>query len=710
MATKDNDNMNKSSDVGSQANESGTSAGSNKTSGALNKQQGASTTGKNKPIEVPGIEKTRISIPDTADSTLVSPEVKASHASDASRYEDGTILQANDTSEPPPESDTVVTLAGHDAQAVQKEKRKIILKERFELLSVIGSGGMGTVYKALDLRKLEAKDLEPYVALKVLGKALKNHPYAFVALQREAKKSQKLAHPNILTVHDFDRDGDITFMTMELLEGESLDKFLFQYKGVGVPYKKAIKIIRDFCAALEYAHQHSIIHLDFKPGNIFVTPNNTKVLDFGIARITKDKKDPKDFDAGAFSALTPTYASLEMLQGQDPDPRDDVFAAAMICYELLSGQHPFNRKSADKAYAEKLKPKRIKSLAKRQWKALEHALAFERKTRTPSVKQFITEFTSVKQRHFMQAAAILLLTVAGGWFAYNRYFAPDKLSIVVANTMAKAGQCYDAKDFLCAVENAQAVLKIKPGDAAANQLLMRAQQAQHQSEVDAIVSQAERCFTSEDLQCVLNNVDRLVEKDPANQNIQRLRQQVQDKKQQQLIETTLTKADDCLKNEDFQCALSKSEDVLAQQPQHKAALRIKSTAQKHMAQIRQHAKQLADLIQHKLHRANNCYAAKNYNCTLENADAVLEYEPGNQNALSIKQKVAFAMQVIEENQVRVGKILEKGKECFNRKDYSCAIAKSESALEIIPDSDAALTLKKEAKEAIQKLKASITIQ
>ncbi len=126
---------------------------------------------------------------------------------------------------------------------------KIILKNRFVLESVIGFGGMGTVYLAKDLRKIEANDPKPFVALKVLNDDFKNHSDAFVTLQREASRSHTLSHPNIVTVHDFDRDSDTIFMTMEYLEGEPLDA-LIQRMPNGMPLDQATKIIKDFCLAL----------------------------------------------------------------------------------------------------------------------------------------------------------------------------------------------------------------------------------------------------------------------------------------------------------------------------------------------------------------------------------------------------------------------------------------------------------------------------
>jgi len=110
-----------------------------------------------------------------------------------------------------------------------------LLKNRFIFEKVLGAGGMGVVYKAKDLLKVEAQDRDPYVAIKVLSDEFKTHPEAFIALQRESRKTQRIAHPNIVNVHDFDRDGDNVFMTMEYLEGKPLDKLISDYKSTGLP-------------------------------------------------------------------------------------------------------------------------------------------------------------------------------------------------------------------------------------------------------------------------------------------------------------------------------------------------------------------------------------------------------------------------------------------------------------------------------------------
>lgn len=270
------------------------------------------------------------------------------------------------------------------------------LRDRFILDEVVGVGGMGTVYRGRDMLKIEAQDRNPYVAIKILNDSFKQRPDAFIVLQREASRQQRLAHPNIATVYDFDRTGGIIFITMEYLDGVSLDHFIkheVRPRG-GLPLDEALPVIEGIGAALAHAHARNIVHADFKPGNCFITENKqVKVLDFGIARAMKDPARGGDetlFDPRSIGALTPAYASPEMLENSaDADPRDDIYALACVCYELLTGRHPFHRVPADQAKTEGLKPERIRHLSRRQNDALARALAFDRAHRTATVQQLL---------------------------------------------------------------------------------------------------------------------------------------------------------------------------------------------------------------------------------------------------------------------------------------------------------------------------------
>jgi hypothetical protein len=271
-----------------------------------------------------------------------------------------------------------------------------ILKERFILDAVIGTGGMSTVFKGRDLRKVEVEDKNPWVALKVLNEDFQRYPDAYISLAREASRQQNLAHPNIATVYDFDRAGDTVFMSMELLIGTPLNQYIRRVvkpRG-GLPFEEAFPLIADMAAALAYAHERHIVHSDFKPGNCFLTEKGAvKVFDFGIARAAKNPGQvdlaKTLYDPGKWGAMTPAYASAEMLDGQDPDTRDDIYALACVTVELLTGRHPFNKTPANRARDAGLVAAPIPALTRRQNAALARALAFRREERCQSVAEFI---------------------------------------------------------------------------------------------------------------------------------------------------------------------------------------------------------------------------------------------------------------------------------------------------------------------------------
>ena len=270
-----------------------------------------------------------------------------------------------------------------------------VLNGRFVLESRLGRGGMGVVYKALDQRRKGAEH-SPYVALKVLREDFKTHPESLNALQRESHEAQRLSHPNIVNVFDFDRDGETYFMTMELLQGEPLSNLFSRQHPDPLPKDEAFRIIRGLGQGLMFAHDHNVVHLDFKPGNVFLTESGgVKILDFGIAQVT-NAPGQTEFtlgisDSNSLNAMTPAYASCERLEGAGPDPRDDVYALACVAYELLAGAHPFAKKSALDARKEKLTPHRINGLNRKQWRAMVNALAFERSQRTMTVGHFLDQ-------------------------------------------------------------------------------------------------------------------------------------------------------------------------------------------------------------------------------------------------------------------------------------------------------------------------------
>jgi serine/threonine protein kinase len=353
-----------------------------------------------------------------ADDSLVSVAGAASSAPT-----DVSATAPTDTSRPPSTGPSWGDSRYWSSTPSERLAPGCTVKDRFVLEDVLGRGGMGVVFKARDLRKEEAQDRNPYVAIKILSEEFKRHPQSLKALQREARKAQKLAHPNIVNVFDFDRDDGNVFMAMELLEGESLDRVIKRLDRQGMPQKEALRVVQGLCAALSYAHEQGVIHSDFKPANAYLTREGVvKVLDFGIARANKRRNGLSAaattlFDPNTLGALTPAYASCEMIEGLEPDPRDDIYAIAVVAYELLTGRHPFNKLSAVQARDAGLSPAPVRGLSQRQRQALRRGLAFKRDQRTPTVAQFINELSpnrkSTLARVSIAAGSAVAIGVAG---------------------------------------------------------------------------------------------------------------------------------------------------------------------------------------------------------------------------------------------------------------------------------------------------------
>jgi serine/threonine-protein kinase len=204
---------------------------------------------------------------------------------------------------------------------------------RYELLEELGRGAMGVVYKARD------PEIDRLVAVKVLAVAPGLDPGAAQQhrerFQREARAAGRLAHPNIVTIHDVGEDQGRTFLVMQLVEGQALDRILRTRRPL--PLAEALTIGEQVASALDYAHRHGIIHRDVKPANILLSPEGSvKVTDFGIARITGAETTQAGQTLG-----TPSYMSPEQVQGLTLDGRSDIFSLGTVLYEVLSGERAF---------------------------------------------------------------------------------------------------------------------------------------------------------------------------------------------------------------------------------------------------------------------------------------------------------------------------------------------------------------------------------
>jgi serine/threonine-protein kinase len=213
-----------------------------------------------------------------------------------------------------------------------------LLAGRYRVESVLGTGGMGKVYKA------EHTGIGRTVAIKVLHNRLGGSSEAKARFQREAMASGRLNHPNIVDVSDSGEleDGSL-YLVMEALEGEPLGKRLEREKRI--PWHEAIPIIRSALAGLQHAHDKNVVHRDIKPDNIFLANKDgdlvVKILDFGIAKFyAGDANDPASTRTG-LTVGTPAYLSPEQAVGGEIKPASDIYSTSIVLYEMLTGRAPF---------------------------------------------------------------------------------------------------------------------------------------------------------------------------------------------------------------------------------------------------------------------------------------------------------------------------------------------------------------------------------
>ncbi|HET7453648.1 MAG TPA: serine/threonine-protein kinase, partial [Thermoanaerobaculia bacterium] len=218
----------------------------------------------------------------------------------------------------------------------------------YEIVSPLGAGGMGEVYRARDTR------LERDVAVKILPERLADDPDALARFEREAKAVAALSHPNILGIFDFGREGAVAYAAMELLEGENLRDRL---SGSALPPRKAIDYALQIAAGLAAAHEKGIVHRDLKPENVFLTSDGrVKLLDFGLAKVVTAEGAGTNAPTAAATEPgvvmgTVGYMSPEQVRARPADHRSDIFSFGTILYEMLSGRRAFRGDSAAETMA-----------------------------------------------------------------------------------------------------------------------------------------------------------------------------------------------------------------------------------------------------------------------------------------------------------------------------------------------------------------------
>jgi eukaryotic-like serine/threonine-protein kinase len=316
----------------------------------------------------------------------------------------------------------------------------------YRIVKKVGSGGMGEVFHAVDTK------LGRDVAIKSLSSLYDDDPTFLKRFRNEARAAASLNHPNVATVYSVEEIGGVPLLTMEYVDGQTLDKFI---PDNGLELNKFLEWFEPIADALCKAHERGIVHRDIKPGNIMISADGTpKILDFGLARIdpATNSKSMSRFDITAPGQIlgTPSYMSPEQAEGGDVDVRSDVFSFGTVMYEALTGKRPFRgpsdgmvvqaviyakpepicpqKPSVPKVVA-KMVARCLQKSPEKRFRSMKDVHSVLKDVRGASdgglsmdsfARRFYREATSPSKKWWAAAAALVLAIASGGWFLFSR--------------------------------------------------------------------------------------------------------------------------------------------------------------------------------------------------------------------------------------------------------------------------------------------------
>ncbi|MFN2531934.1 MAG: protein kinase [Pyrinomonadaceae bacterium] len=294
------------------------------------------------------------------------------------------------------------------------------LIDRYEVVSLLGSGGMGEVYLAHD-EKLDRK-----IALKLLPSHFTMNEERLRRFQQEARAASALNHPNIITIHEIGQVENRNFIATEFVDGETLRQ---RMKHGPLSLNESLDIAIQVCGALAAAHNAGIVHRDIKPENIMLRRDGyVKVLDFGLAKLTEQREQPTDVDAAdnvdISSGLlmgTVKYMSPEQAQGQQVDPRSDIFSLGVVLYEMVTGHAPFKGEDTTYVVTSILKdqPPRLTEYAPRAPEELQRivsrALIKNTAQRYQTAEDFLFDLKTLKQKFELSTESQSVIRRVEGW-------------------------------------------------------------------------------------------------------------------------------------------------------------------------------------------------------------------------------------------------------------------------------------------------------
>ena len=416
-----------------------------------------------------------------------------------------------------------------------KEELKRIGK--YVVQEVLGRGGMGVVYRALD------NQLGREVAIKTLTRGVADDPEMLARFYEEGRKTARLKHSHIVTVYDLGDDNGIPYIVMERVEGSSLEKLIREDSALSMMDR--LRIVAEMCAALGYAHSNNVIHRDVKPANILVQPDgNAKLLDFGIARLERRSQELSLTRTGHIVGTVP-YIAPERLKDKFVDGRSDIFSIGVVLYQLITGQLPFT--GEDFVLMQKIMNE-------------PHAPVSSLCSFTPAgVDEIIDKSLAKLPDERYQTAEEMAADIDGVMEELRQQ--------EVLNLVPRARQCFESNDLTRARVLLQQVLKVQSKNTEARELLSEVQRQlvrrQRDERLEQIRQLAQESLKNRDFEQGIAVVKEGLELDSKNVQLLSLRQKLQDeKKKKDQIDDLVRHVDNARRKGDYQAAIASAQEAL----------------------------------------------------------------------------------------------------------------------------------------------------
>jgi tRNA A-37 threonylcarbamoyl transferase component Bud32/tetratricopeptide (TPR) repeat protein len=455
---------------------------------------------------------------------------------------------------------------------------------RYQVVSRLGEGGMGTVYLAKDpelQRTVAIKILSAYSDQSAHGDELRER------FSREARSVAGLKHNNIVTIFDIGEDDGRPYIVMEFIDGESMAEMIRRRAPLALDRK--LGLILELCSGLGYAHRSSIIHRDIKPANLMITSDGVlKILDFGLARLTTEATNAGLTRHGALMG-TPQYMSPEQIQGGGVDHRSDIFGVGLVTYELLTYRRAFLGDTAPvilhNIVTSKPRPLRelIPSIDAQLEQAVNQAIETNPAARYQSLSDLAADLTRVRRRVIEGS---LEETIRVDQHSVDRQAIAEKRAKQIEMHLQIATRLFDEGRYETAVENAEQALLLDPQEKRVLDLLKRAHRARDEEQVRQWLDQAQTVLARGAFTEAEALVEQTLKLRPGSADAQRLRQQIKEARREherraertRVVRLATERGRASLKNGALESAIRSADEALAYDSEHEEARALRREA------------------------------------------------------------------------------------------------------------------------------------